>query len=101
MSRPMSRMGDKCITGHACSFTAPVEAKQFEVFSNGIPNLVMGDKVAFHLILAGKYCIPHLSAVVNKGSMSVFVKGIPAARIGDSTDQGMMYKGSQTVFAGG
>ncbi len=53
------------------------------------------------MILAGKYCIPHLGAKVNQGSMTVFVKGIPAARIGDSTDQGMMYKGATTVFAGG
>ena len=97
----MSRMGDKCITGHACSFTPPVEAKQSDVFSEGKPNLVMGDKVSFHMILAGKYCVPHLGAKVNMGSMSVFVKGIPAARIGDSTDQGMMYKGANTVFAGG
>ncbi len=101
MSRPMSRMGDKCFTGHLCSFTAPVIAKQFDVFSEGKPNLVMGDKVAFHTILVGKYCIPHLGAVVNRGSMTVFVKGIPSARIGDSTDKGMMYKGATTVFAGG
>lgn len=98
--QPMSRNGDKCITGHLCSFTAPVNASQFDVFSNGIPNLVQGDKVAFHFIPAGKYCIPH-SARVNRGSRSVFVKGIPAARVGDSTDSAMMYKGSQTVFAGG
>lgn len=97
----MSRMGDKCITGHTCSFTAPVIASQFEVTSEGKPNLRQGDKVAFHTILAGKYCIPHLGAVVNQGSMTVFVKGIPAARIGDSTDSGMMYKGATTVFAGG
>jgi len=99
--RPMSRMGDKCITGHLCSFTAPVLARQFEVFAEGKPNLVMGDKVAFHTILIGKYCLPHLTAVVNRGSNSVFIKGIPVARIGDSTDRGMMYKGAEMVFAGG
>ena len=98
--RPMSRMNDKCITGHACSFTAPVIASQFDVFSEGKPNLVQGDKVAPHAILAGKFCVPHF-AKVNRGSMTVFVKGIPSARIGDSTDMGAMYKGATTVFAGG
>lgn len=98
--RPMSRNGDKCFTGHACSFTAPVIASQFDVYSEGKPNLVQGDKVAFHTILAGKYCVPHF-AKVNAGSMTVFVKGIPSARIGDSTDMGSMYKGATTVFAGG
>ncbi len=100
--RPMSRMNDKCFTGHACSFTAPVIASQFDVFAEGgtKPCLRLGDKVAPHAILAGKFCVPHF-AKVNQGSMSVFVKGIPVARIGDSTDQGMMYKGATTVFAGG
>jgi len=100
MSRPMSRMGDKCFTGHGCSATAPVIASQFDVTSEGKPNLRQGDKVAFHLIKVGKYCVPH-RARVNRGSRSVFVKGIPAARIGDSTDKGAMYKGATTVFAGG
>ncbi len=76
-------------------------AKQFDVYSEGKPNLTFGDRVAFHFILVGKFCVPHLGAKVNQGSMTVFVKGIPAARIGDSTDQGMMYKGANTVFAGG
>ena len=96
----MSRMGDKCYTGHLCSFTAPVIASQFDVISEGKANLVRGDRVAFHTILVGKYCIPHF-AKVNRGSNTVFVKGIPAARIGDSTDKGAMYKGATTVFAGG
>ena len=98
--RPMSRNGDKCFTGHTCSFTAPVIASQFEVTSEGKPNLRLGDKVAPHVIRVGKYCVPH-RARVNRGSTSVFVKGIPAARIGDSTDKGALYKGATTVFAGG
>ncbi len=96
----MSRNGDKCFTGHGCSFTAPVIASQFEVTSEGKPNLRLGDKVAPHVIRVGKYCVPH-RARVNRGSTSVFVKGIPAARIGDSTDKGALYKGATTVFAGG
>jgi uncharacterized Zn-binding protein involved in type VI secretion len=44
--------------------------------------------------------VPH-SAVINVGSSTVFVGGIPLARIGDSTDSGAIISGSPNVFAGG
>ena len=96
----VSRHGDKCFTGHACNFTAPVIASQFTVFANGIPVLRPGDKVAPHTILFGRFCVPHF-AKVNAGSSTVFAEGIPVARLGDSTDQGTMMQGAPNVFAGG
>ena len=96
----VSRNGDLCFTGHPCTRVAPVMATQFTVFINGIPSLKQADPVAPHLIKSGIICIPH-SAFVNRGSSSVFVRGIPIARVGDSTDFGGLFRGSNNVFAGG
>jgi len=38
--------------------------------------------------------------VVNAGSSSVFINGIPAARIGDSADMGALIQGSSDVYIG-
>ena len=53
-----------------------------------------------HTIKKGDFCVDH-SANVNRGSTSVFVQGIPMARVGDSTDRGALFRGSPNVFAGG
>jgi uncharacterized Zn-binding protein involved in type VI secretion len=60
----------------------------------------IGDPAIPHKILVGKKCVGHL-AVINAGAPSVFCKGIPVARIGDSMDGGAMITGSSNVFAGG
>ena len=96
----VSRNGDLCFTGHACDPVAGVRATQFTVFVNGIPSLKQGDPVMPHNIKAGDFCVGH-RANVNRGSTSVFVQGIPMARVGDSTDGGALFRGSPNVFAGG
>jgi uncharacterized Zn-binding protein involved in type VI secretion len=53
-----------------------------------------------HTIKKGLVCKAH-KANVNMGSTSVFVQGIPMARVGDSTDLGFMIRGAPNVFAGG
>jgi len=96
----VSRNGDLCFTNHACDPVAPVMATQFTVFINGIPSLKQSDPVAPHFYKPGIVCVPHIS-FVNRGSSSVFVRGIPIARVGDSTDFGGLFRGSNNVFAGG
>ena len=44
---------------------------------------------------------PKSVAVVNIGSSTVNVVGLPIARLNDSTDAGQMTQGSPTVYAGG
>ena len=95
---------DLAKTGHTCTFVIGVKASQGSVVANGIAVLRPGDRCLPHTILrrCGKYpcCLPH-RAKVNMGSSSVFALGIPVARVGDSTDQGSLFQGSQNVFAGG
>jgi uncharacterized Zn-binding protein involved in type VI secretion len=87
-------------TGHGCTTVVPVLATQFTVFVNGRAMEKIGDPAIPHKILVGKKCVGHL-AVINAGAPSVFCKGIPVARIGDSMDGGAMITGSSNVFAGG
>jgi len=96
----VSRNGDLCYTGHTCDFVAGVQATQNTVFINGIPSLKQSDPVMPHTIKKGLVCKFHY-AQVNRGSSSVFVRGIPIARVGDSTDFGGLIRGSHNVFAGG
>lgn len=96
----VSRNADLCFTGHTCDAVAGVRATQFTVFVNGIPSLKQGDPVMPHTIKKGLKCVLH-PANVNRGSTSVFVQGIPMARVGDSTDFGALFRGSPNVFAGG
>lgn len=90
---------DRCRTGHQCSRTAPVLARQYTVFANGKPLLIKGDRVAPHFIKAGLYCVPH-SARLKGSSRSVFVNNIGVGRRGDRADFGRMIGSSQNVFAG-
>lgn len=94
------RHGDGLYTGHGCSPTSTVIATQGRVRINKRPAARMNDPVAPHTILVGIYCVPH-SARVNRGSRSVRINGIPAARVGDSADFGAMAQGSTNVRIGG
>ena len=93
------RDADLGATGHGCTGVIGVIALQRDVFVNGRPMAKRGDPAKPHTIKVGKKCVGH-GAVINAGSHSVFVKGIPVARVGDSFDRGSMIKGSNNVFAG-
>jgi uncharacterized Zn-binding protein involved in type VI secretion len=99
----VARDGDSTTTGHGCdsvtTVTGPTGALK-KVYANGIPVECKGNPVAPHTIPDGPVCVPH-SAVINVGSSTVFVGGIPLARVDDSTDDGAISSGSPNVFAGG
>ena len=95
----ISRHKDRCRTGHLCSTSAPVNASQSTVFSNGKPILVRGDRLATHFIKFGLKCINH-PAKLSGSSRSVFVGGIGVGRKGDKADLGAMTGASFDVFAG-
>lgn len=98
---------DYVITGHPCSPVAPIAGtlNPFVDIGEGEgglvglkPAAVVGDLIAPHTILAGKFCVPHV-AVVNTGSIFVTASGIPVARVGDSADFGVVASGSIFVWA--
>jgi len=99
----VARNGDSTTTGHGCDSVSTVigpTGASAQVYANGIAVECKGNPVAPHTIPSGPACVPH-SAVINVGSSTVFVGGIPLARIGDSTDSGAIISGSPNVFAGG
>ena len=95
----VARIGDSCSTGHGCDSTSTVIGGSADVFINGIGVERSGDPVAPHTILVGEDCVPH-GAVINVGSGTVSVNGIPIARLGDSTDGGEITSASTDVNAG-
>jgi uncharacterized Zn-binding protein involved in type VI secretion len=114
----VARDGDKTTTGHGCDAITTVTGPTglpAKVFANGIPIECKGNPTALHTILKGSICVPHLieqivggedgpilalvSPIINVGSPNVFVGGIPVARIGDSTDGGIIFTGSPNVIA--
>ena len=99
------RDGDPTTTGHGCNTTTTVTGPtgaSVGVFVNGIAVECAGNPTAAHTIDRGRRgsCIPH-GAVINAGSGTVFVGGIPIARVGDSTDGGRIIAGSNNVFTNG
>ena len=102
----ISRHRDKCRTGHKCDTTAPLLASQFNVFAEGKPILIRGDKVAPHVLPNPAYpptpppCIPHKGQKLKTSSRSVFVKNVGVGRRGDKADFGSMIQAARTVHAG-
>jgi uncharacterized Zn-binding protein involved in type VI secretion len=99
----IARDGDPTTTGHGCDATTTVTGPTgaaAKVFANGIAIECIGNPTAAHTIKSGKNCVPH-GAVINAGSGTVFVGGIPIARVGDSTDGGKITAGSNNVFTNG
>ena len=100
----VSRFGDILATGHGCDSLAPLLTPlQSTVRVNGILASVVGTPVAPHTITNPSpppVCIPHLNQILNSGSATVRIQGIPVGRIGDSADQGFMLTGSPNVNAG-
>ena len=99
----VTRKGDGTTTGHGCDVISTVIGPTGELVSVYVNNIGVeckGNPVAPHTIDVGATCQPH-SAVINVGSSTVYVGNIPIARIGDSTDAGVIIGGSSNVFAGG
>ena len=91
---------DLTTTGHSCTAICPIIARPSQVFVNGRLVARPGDKLAPHTIRNKKRkCVDH-PAQINRGSRTVFAHGIPVARVGDSADQGAMFRGSPNVFVG-
>ncbi len=97
----VSRKGDSLSTGHICASTTILDTPtQSTVFANSILIARQTDKTISHPFPPSPPCAPHV-AVVNIGSSTVNVVGLPIARENDSTDAGQMIQGSPTVYAGG
>jgi len=86
--------------GKDCAFPGVVPiavGNTANVFVNGLPVPVLGQPVPPHPV-AG--CSPDTS-VLTTGSSSVFIGGLPAARIGDLYGNNIITSGSPNVFIGG
>lgn len=98
----VARQGDSTSTGHGCdgvtTVTGPTGSTA-KVYANSIPVECKGNPTVVHAY-GGKGCSARHAASINAGSGTVFVGGIPLARIGDSTDGGAIISGSPNVFAG-
>ena len=70
------------------------------IYANGILVARETDPTVSHPFPPSPPCAPHV-AVVNKGSLNVFVVGLPVARVTDSADAGAMTSGSPNVYANG
>ena len=96
----ISREGDQLTTGHGCApLTVLDTPTQSTVRANGILIARKTDKTVSHAAPPTPLCPPHIM-MVNVGSSTVRVVGLPVARDGDSTDAGQMIKGSSNVRAG-
>ena len=96
----ISIKGDQLSTGHGCAgVTILATPTQFTVRANNIAIARKTDKTVSHPFPPAPLCPPHV-AMVNKGSSTVRVVGLPVARIDDSADNGQLIKGSLTVRAG-
>ena len=97
----VSRKGDSLSTGHICASTTTLDTPgQGTCFANSILIARVSDPTLSHPFPPLPPCAPHV-ANVNAGSPNVFVEGLAVARIGDSTDSGVMTSGSGNVFANG
>lgn len=96
-SRPATRIGDADIP-HCSGMVRMQGAKT--VYVNGIPWSLMGHLNTPHL-LPGSPCPTH-TAPIATGSLTVFVEGRGAGRIGDYiAGCTAVAQGSDNVFAGG
>lgn len=94
------RESDIC-TGHGCWPPRPAITSSRTVFLNGRGVVRQGDRYAVHCKPCGKNPACHTSYVA-RGSSTVFVDGIPAARVGDPIACGSLCStGSLDVTGGG
>jgi len=101
MPAPAARVGDRIITGHPCSGTSTIAVSlQAKVRVAGLtPGSVSGSIIAPHTILVGDSCVPH-AATTGFGSPKVFYGGLPANRVGDNADMGVIISGAPNVIIG-
>ena len=100
MPAPAARVGDAIITGHACSATSTIAVSlQSKVFISFSIAAVSGSIIAPHTILVGDSCVPH-AATTGFGSSKVFFGGLPANRVGDPADMGVIISGVPNVIIG-
>ena len=100
MPAPSARVGDAILTGHACSATSTILASlQSKVIVAFSPAAVSGSPIAPHTILVGDACVPH-PATTGFGSSKVFFGGLPANRVGDNADMGVILTGAPNVVIG-
>ena len=91
-----TRLNDNC-TGHDSCGPRPLITGSGDVFINGRSAGRQTDRYAAH------GCIVHSSHsdVITGGAPSVFVNGLPLARVGDAVSLGgSVAEGSPDVFAG-
>ena len=94
------RKGDSLSTGHICSSTTTLDTPaQSSVFNDNKLMARKTDKTVPHPFPPNPPCANH-TAQVNVGSESIFVEGLPLARVTDSADAGEMTSGSSNVFSG-
>ena len=97
----VSRKGDTTTTGHVCVDTTTLDTPgQGSCYANSILIARKTDPTVSHPFPPKPPCVPHV-AVVNVGSSTVNVVGLPIARFDDSTDADKMTQGSNNVNAGG
>jgi uncharacterized Zn-binding protein involved in type VI secretion len=102
---PMAaRHQDPILTGHPCDASSTIVAALAtgKVVIQGKPAAVTGDAIALHDILAGSSCVPH-PATTGAGSLKVRLgpQRLPASRVGDPADMGIIIGGSSKVIIGG
>ena len=106
MGRPVAVTGAACTTGHGCDSVTTVLGGSPNVVVGNVGVLRKGDPLAAHTIQQTPPllppCINHPGQMVNTGSATVFVNGIPIARVGDLVDiGGAITAGIPNVVAGG
>ena len=108
MARSVAVTGAACTTGHGCDAVTTVLGGSPNVIVGNLGVLRQGDPLAVHTIRNPAFpptpppCIDHPGQIVNTGSATVFVNGIPIARVGDLVDiGGSITAGIPNVFAGG
>ena len=106
MGRPVAVTGAACTTGHGCDSVTTVLGGSPNVVVGNVGVLRKGDPLAAHTIQQTPPllppCINHPGQMVNTGSTTVFVNGIPIARVGDLVDiGGAITAGIPNVVAGG
>ena len=106
MARSVAVTGAACTTGHGCDSVTTVLGGSPNVVVGNVGVLRQGDPLAAHTIQQTPPllppCINHPGQMVNTGSTTVFVNGIPIARVGDLVDiGGAITAGIPNVVAGG
>jgi len=91
---------DPILTGHPCDVTSTINIPASKVYIENQPAAVTGTPIAIHTILSGSSCVNHL-ATTGAGSLKVRIVGLPANRVGDPADLGIIIGGSTKVIIGG